>query len=211
MGEEYTKQILTVLSQFESDISKAKEEEEGLKELMKKTEKMFQQQRIVQTQRMKTIRKLHEQYMKGLHELDSVHEGQQAAMQSELKKEMALLQKKILMETVSSLLAGLPPSLPPSLPLFLSLSILSLSLSPSLSLTPFLSLPPSPSLCLCSNNKSSPMYDDPFSQCWLRSDCLITHIICLETKPYYLLLKTPRHCGVSVSENFYSEGETVII
>ena len=119
MGEEYTKQMVTVLSQFESDISKVKEEEEGLKELMRQTEKTFQQQRIVQTQRMKTIRKLHEQYMKGLQDLDSVHQGQQVAMQSELKKEMALLQKKILMETVSSFLAGLVRTLtelPPSSP-----------------------------------------------------------------------------------------------
>lgn len=106
MGEEYTKQMVTVLSQFESDISKVKEEEEGLKELMRQTEKTFQQQRIVQTQRMKTIRKLHEQYMKGLQDLGSVHQGQQVAMQSELKKEMALLQKKILMETVSSFLVS---------------------------------------------------------------------------------------------------------
>lgn len=103
LGEEYKKQMLTVISQFENDMSKAKQEEEGLKELMRQTEKAFQQQRIVQTQRMKTIRKLHEQYMKGLQELDSVHHEQQAAMQSELKKEMALLQKKILMETVGLL------------------------------------------------------------------------------------------------------------
>lgn len=101
LGDEYKKQVLTVLSQFESDLSRTKEEEEGLRELMRQTEKAFQQQRIVQTQRMKTVCKLHEQYMKGMQELDLAHQGQQAAMQSELKKEMALLQKKILMETVS--------------------------------------------------------------------------------------------------------------
>ena len=68
---------------------------------MRQTEKTFQQQRMAQTQRMKTVRKLHEQYMKGMRELDEAHQGQTSAMQSELKKEMALLQKKILMETVS--------------------------------------------------------------------------------------------------------------
>ena len=102
LGEEYKKQVDTVLSQFENDLAKCKADEEGLRDLFKQTEKAFQQQRIVQTQRMKTIRKLHEQYMKGMEELDSAHRGQQATMQSELKKEMALLQKKILMETVSS-------------------------------------------------------------------------------------------------------------
>ena len=53
-----------MLTQFESDLAKSRQEEEGLRELMRQTEKAFQQQRIVQTQRMKTIRKLHEQYMK---------------------------------------------------------------------------------------------------------------------------------------------------
>ena len=101
LGNEYQKQVHTVLSQLESDLAKSKAEEENIRELMKKTEKTFQQQRIVQTQRMKTIRKLHDQYMKGMSDLDEAHRGQQTTMQSELKKEMALLQKKILMETVS--------------------------------------------------------------------------------------------------------------
>ena len=35
-------------------------------------------------------------------ELDSCHYKQQASMQTELKKEMGLLQKKLLMETVKS-------------------------------------------------------------------------------------------------------------
>ena len=92
------------MTQLENDLSKAKSEEENLRDLMKQTEKAFQQQRVVQTQRMKTIRKLHEQYMKGMGELDDAHMGQQAAMQTELKKEMGLLQKKILMETVRSII-----------------------------------------------------------------------------------------------------------
>lgn len=111
LGDEYQKQVLTVLTQFENDLSKSKADEENLRDLMKQTEKTFQQQRIVQTQRMKTIRKLHEQYMKGMQDLDTVHYDQQAAMQSELKKEMALLQKKILMETVSLVPVGNPSNL----------------------------------------------------------------------------------------------------
>ena len=86
---------------MESDLAKSKKEQDNLSEIMKKTEKTFQQQRIVQTQRTKTIRKLHDQYMKGMSDLDEAHREQQTAIQSELKKEMALLQKKILMETVS--------------------------------------------------------------------------------------------------------------
>lgn len=101
LSDEYQKQVHTVLSQLESDLTKSKTEEENLRELLKKMEKTFQQQRIVQTQRMKTIRKLHDQYMKGMSDLSEAHQAQQTAMQTELKKEMALLQKKILMETVS--------------------------------------------------------------------------------------------------------------
>ena len=101
LSDEYQKQVHTVLSQLENDLTKSKTEEENLRELLKKTEKTFQQQRIVQTQRMKTIRKLHDQYMKGMSDLAEAHQAQQTAMQTELKKEMALLQKKILMETVS--------------------------------------------------------------------------------------------------------------
>ena len=73
LADEYQKQVVTVLTQLENDLSKAKSEEENLRDLMKQTEKAFQQQRVVQTQRMKTIRKLHEQYMKGMRELDEAH------------------------------------------------------------------------------------------------------------------------------------------
>ncbi len=39
-------------------------------------------------------------YTQGMQELDHCHEEQQASMQVELKKEMGLLQKKIMMENV---------------------------------------------------------------------------------------------------------------
>ena len=55
----------------------------------------------VQAQRLKTIKQLHEQYKKGMEELEKCHRKQQADMQTEIKKEMALLQKKMLMESVS--------------------------------------------------------------------------------------------------------------
>ena len=101
MSDEYHKQMLTVITQLETDLAKSRSEQENLRELMVKTEKTFQQQRVVQTQRLKTIRRLQEQYVMGVKELDEAHQCQQSGMQSELKKEMALLQKKILMETVS--------------------------------------------------------------------------------------------------------------
>ncbi len=64
MGEEYKKQSLSVLAQWEADLEKTKAEEEKLQNYLKQQQKVFQQQRIAQTQRLKTIKKLHEQYTK---------------------------------------------------------------------------------------------------------------------------------------------------
>ena len=64
LGEEYKKQVLAVLTQWESDVDKSTESEEKLQTLFKQQQKVFQQQRIVQSQRLKTIKQLHEQYMK---------------------------------------------------------------------------------------------------------------------------------------------------
>ena len=198
LGDEYQKQVLAVLSQWESDVQKSKDSEEKLQTMFKQQQKLFQQQRIVQSQRLKTIKQLHEQYTKvkggeclsfptfsfgprcvvlskgicilsiggimcpytcihaytlththslshthththtralthtthtcaltlthtcsltlvhthslthaitqGMDDLDHCHSEQQTNMQGELKKEMALLQKKILMETVRNTL-----------------------------------------------------------------------------------------------------------
>ena len=64
LGDEYEKQVLSVLSQWDSDVARGKESEEKLQGLFKQQQKLFQQQRIVQAQRLKTIKQLHEQYMK---------------------------------------------------------------------------------------------------------------------------------------------------
>ena len=56
---------------------------------------------LKQAQRLKTIKQLHDQYKKGMDELEKCHRKQQVDMQTEIKKEMALLQKKMLMESVS--------------------------------------------------------------------------------------------------------------
>ncbi|KAK3103271.1 hypothetical protein FSP39_018020 [Pinctada imbricata] len=101
LHDEYCRQVSTVFQQWEADLEKTKEQEEKLTQLFKQQQKLFQQARIVQSQRLKTIRQLHDQYSKGIDDLDKSHEGQQVSVQSELKKEMALLQKRILMDTVS--------------------------------------------------------------------------------------------------------------
>ncbi|CAH1787931.1 unnamed protein product [Owenia fusiformis] len=99
LNDEYKRQLSSVLAQWDSDLDKSKEQEEKLQNLFRQQQKMFQQARVVQNQRLKTIRQLHEQYMKGVDELGKCHDNQHSNVQQELKKEMALLQKKILMDT----------------------------------------------------------------------------------------------------------------
>lgn len=57
------KQTSAVLTQWEVELEKTKAEEEKLHNLLKQQQKLFQQQRAAQTQSLKTIKKLHEQYM----------------------------------------------------------------------------------------------------------------------------------------------------
>ena len=67
LGAEYLKQTESVLKQWETELEKTKVEEEKLHGLLKQQQKLFQQQRAVQTQSLKTIKKLHEQYTKARH------------------------------------------------------------------------------------------------------------------------------------------------
>ena len=68
--------------------------------LYKQQQKLFQQQRIVQGQRLKRVRQLHEDYTKNLQEMQRGHEAQQISVQEQLRKEVNMLQKKILSDTV---------------------------------------------------------------------------------------------------------------
>ena len=64
MAEEYRKQVMAVLAQWDSDVLKSREAEEKMQMLFKQTQKSFQQQRVTQSQRVKTIRQLHEHFSK---------------------------------------------------------------------------------------------------------------------------------------------------
>ncbi|RUS73371.1 hypothetical protein EGW08_018873 [Elysia chlorotica] len=111
LQEEFSRQIHAVYQQWESDMEKSHEQEEKLNALFKQQQKLFQQSRIVQNQRLKTVRELSEQFVRGLEELDKTRESQHAALQSELKKEMQLLQKRILMDTQQQEMANVRKSL----------------------------------------------------------------------------------------------------
>ncbi|XP_078193254.1 synaptonemal complex protein 3 isoform X1 [Callithrix jacchus] len=101
LNQEYSQQFLTLFQQWDLDMQKAEEQEEKILNMFRQQQKILQQSRIVQSQRLKTIRQLYEQFIKSMEELEKNHDNLLTGAQNEFKKEMAMLQKKIMMETVS--------------------------------------------------------------------------------------------------------------
>uniref|UniRef100_A0A8C5ZTA5 Synaptonemal complex protein 3 n=1 Tax=Marmota marmota marmota TaxID=9994 RepID=A0A8C5ZTA5_MARMA len=111
LNQEYSQQFMTLFQQWDIDLQKAEEQEEKLANMFRQQQKVFQQSRIVQNQRLKTIRQLYEQFIKSLEDLEKNHDNLLTGTQSELKKEMAMLQKKIMMETQQQEMASVRKSL----------------------------------------------------------------------------------------------------
>ncbi|NWI70370.1 SYCP3 protein, partial [Todus mexicanus] len=111
LNHEFSQQFLTLFQQWDVDVQKAEEQEEKLANVFRQQQKVFQQARIVQSQRLKTVKKLYEQFLKSMEELEKSNESLLAGAQSELRKEMAMLQKKIMMDTQQQEMATVRKSL----------------------------------------------------------------------------------------------------
>ncbi|XP_023572659.1 synaptonemal complex protein 3 [Octodon degus] len=111
LNQEYSEQFLTVFQQWDTDLKKVEEQEEKLMNILRQQQKVFQQCRIVQNQRLKTVKQLYEEYIKSLEDLEKNHDNLLSGTQNELKKEMAMLQKKIMMETQQQEMASVRKSL----------------------------------------------------------------------------------------------------
>ncbi|XP_043084547.1 synaptonemal complex protein 3 [Puntigrus tetrazona] len=111
LTQDYSQQVLSVLQQWETDVQKSEEQEEKLNNLFRQQQKLFQQARVVQNQKMKTIKDLYEQFVKNMEEMEKSHEAFLQGTQMELRKEMALLQKKIMMDTQQQEMATVRKSL----------------------------------------------------------------------------------------------------
>ncbi|XP_056308108.1 synaptonemal complex protein 3 [Danio aesculapii] len=111
LTQDYSQQVFSVLQQWESDVQKSEEQEEKLNNLFRQQQKLFQQARVVQNQKMKTIKDLYEQFVKNMEEMEKSHEAFLQGTQMELRKEMALLQKKIMMDTQQQEMATVRKSL----------------------------------------------------------------------------------------------------
>ncbi|XP_049677411.1 synaptonemal complex protein 3 isoform X2 [Accipiter gentilis] len=111
LNHEFSQQFLTLFQQWDVDMQKAEEQEEKLANMFRQQQKVFQQARVVQSQRLKTIKQLYEQFLKSMEELEKSNENLLAGAQSELRKEMAMLQKKIMMDTQQQEMATVRKSL----------------------------------------------------------------------------------------------------
>ncbi|KFV06811.1 Synaptonemal complex protein 3 [Tauraco erythrolophus] len=111
LNHEFSQQFLTLFQQWDVDVQKAEEQEEKLVNMFRQQQKVFQQARIVQSQRLKTIKQLYEQFLKSMEELEKSNENLLVGAQSELRKEMAMLQKKIMMDTQQQEMATVRKSL----------------------------------------------------------------------------------------------------
>ncbi|XP_058046524.1 synaptonemal complex protein 3 [Ahaetulla prasina] len=111
VNHEYSQQFLHVFQQWDADIQKAEEQEEKLVNVFRQQQKAFQQARIVQSQRLKTIKLLYEQFIKSMEDMEKTHESLLAGAQSELRKEMSMWQKKIMMDTQQQEMATVRKSL----------------------------------------------------------------------------------------------------
>ncbi|NXQ87000.1 SYCP3 protein, partial [Nyctibius grandis] len=111
LNHEFSQQFVTLFQQWDVDVQKAEEQEEKLTNMFRQQQKVFQQARIVQSQRLKTIKQLYEQFLKSTEELEKSNENLLAGAQSELRKEMAMLQKKIMMDTQQQEMATVRKSL----------------------------------------------------------------------------------------------------
>ncbi|MEE6480077.1 hypothetical protein FKM82_012449 [Ascaphus truei] len=111
LSNEYSQQFVTLFQQWEVDVQKAEEQEEKFTAMFRQQQKLFQQARIVQSQRLKTIKQLYEQFLKSMDDLEKNHENLLTGAQNELRKEMAMLQKKIMMDTQQQEMASVRKSL----------------------------------------------------------------------------------------------------
>ncbi|NWH65877.1 SYCP3 protein, partial [Geococcyx californianus] len=111
LNHEFSQQFLTLFQQWDVDVQKAEEQEEKLANMFRQQQKVFQQARIVQSQRLKTIKQLYDQFLKSMEELEKSNENLLAGAQSELRKEMTMLQKKIMMDTQQQEMATVRKSL----------------------------------------------------------------------------------------------------
>ncbi|KAM3862829.1 synaptonemal complex protein 3-like [Diretmus argenteus] len=111
LTEQYSQQLSSALQQWETEAQRVEDQEEKLNNLLRQQQKISQQLKVAQKQKLKTIKELYEQYIKNMEEMERSNETFLQGAQQELKKEMASLQKKILMDMKQQEMAAVRKSL----------------------------------------------------------------------------------------------------
>ncbi|XP_077405942.1 synaptonemal complex protein 3-like [Vanacampus margaritifer] len=102
MTQECSQQLSSVLQQWQMEVEQMKEQEEKLNNLMIQQQNVVQQSQVLQKQKVEAMQGLFKHFVKNMGEMEKSHEDVLHRAQQELRKEMATMQKKILMDTESS-------------------------------------------------------------------------------------------------------------
>jgi len=105
LSDQYNSQISELINTWEGELGKSKDHEEKLATAFRQQQKFYTQLRTNQNQILKNLQTLHTQYDSAVEDLEKLHSTQQNDMQSDLRREVSMLQKKFLMESQQTELA----------------------------------------------------------------------------------------------------------
>ncbi|XP_077425261.1 synaptonemal complex protein 3 isoform X2 [Vanacampus margaritifer] len=111
MTQECSEQLSSVLQQWQTDAEQMREQEEKLNSLMQQQQKVVQQSKVLQKQKLEAMQELFKHFVKNMEEMEKSQEDVVRRAQQELRKEMATMQKKILVDTQQQEMASVRKSL----------------------------------------------------------------------------------------------------
>ncbi|XP_041910296.1 synaptonemal complex protein 3-like [Arvicola amphibius] len=111
LNEESAQAFTNMFQQWDLDFQKLQEKYVKLMNDFQEEEKAFQQCRLVQHKRLRTIKQIHEQFIKNLEEVEKKNDCLLMNIQSELKEEMNRLRRNIMKESHQQEMANLQQSL----------------------------------------------------------------------------------------------------
>ncbi|XP_042125059.1 synaptonemal complex protein 3-like isoform X2 [Peromyscus maniculatus bairdii] len=88
LNEDSAQSFMDLFEQWNLDFQNLKENEKKLMNEFQQEVRMFQQYRFVQNQRLKTIKQVHEQFLKNLEELEKENDKMFLGIQNEIKEEL---------------------------------------------------------------------------------------------------------------------------
>lgn len=88
MMEEYQKQFSSICDQWETDYEKAKGVEDKIRNLLNQQMKLIAQERQVQLQRVKSMKSLHEKFVKKFNETEVLHNQNRQALLQEMNSQL---------------------------------------------------------------------------------------------------------------------------